>query len=276
MAGGGVMYVRPYYANNSAFTTTPIGGVGAGTQITSTDFDREWEAAPYGWVAFIGKSGLGGRLRAWHLRQSEDAALVSSDPLGVVSFTGLNIPSAGLGDTLVATNTLRMSVIDLEAICQYNEGCWSFLAGFGGRWADVEQTRNGRLTSLVGGAAFAESQNDFRAIGPTVALEASRAFNRHLALYVNGRATALFGTHHLDQTSQSLAGAGFTSNSSDDWTPVLEVEAGVQGAFPIREHCYFVIRGGFTAQTWVDLGSSIGHHGNLDLVGGILQFGIAY
>lgn len=248
MAGGGVLYLRPTYADNSAFGS--VNGL--------SEFNREWQAAPYGWVAFTTKCGLGARGRYWYLDQD------------------LNLTQdLGNSEFVTAGNNLRMHVADVEGIYQVNDGPWSFLVGLGARWTDMVQSRDVRAFGIGGGESLVSSQT-FRAVGPTLAIEASRACGRHFALYVNGRASTLFGTHHSNLALGGSSGLVFARNLSDsDCVPVFEVEAGAQYSV-LWGHTNWVVRAGVTGQTWIDAGSSVSRSGSLDLVGGILQFGVAW
>lgn len=259
MLGGGAMYLRANNENNRAFT--------------NADFDDEWDIAPYAWIAFVGKNGFGVRARGWYFRQETSLAAANTTG-GVVGIDGLNINSAAAGDTLAANNTLRMYVGDVEAILKTDWSWCTLVFAAGARYADIQQEREGRVQGILNASGV--SENDFRAVGPTFAIEGSRGFGKCFAVYLNGRASFLFGTRRFDQQLTAGAGNFALSVEDDDIISAVEVEAGVQYAVKCGEGGHFVIRAGVTAQRWIDLGSSVNRTGDLDLFGGILQAGFHY
>jgi hypothetical protein len=152
VAGGGIYYVRPTFANNPAFFTD----LAVGTPLQAhagRDFDWGYDFAPLVWLGYVGEDGLGVRARYWRFDQASRALLSNGDSSGDVLVTtpsplGLDITSPGIVlfkqgvDTLAFDSSLKLDSLDLEATLEGGAGPWWIGLSAGARYAHVAQEYN--------------------------------------------------------------------------------------------------------------------------------------
>lgn len=213
-AGLGLYYIKPYWSdNNRAYTATTNAGTSAAHD-TVGHFDYDFDVAPRLWLEYLNTSGNGIRIGYWHFfERSSPTELVnypfsntqirSEAPLGITPPAGnsiLGFPNANnflggpgisspgwvlsepfpLGaDHLVFDSTLRLDVIDLEALRETQAAGGSVLYSVGARAARLTQTYNanrfntgslsffGVFIGAFDDTALLDSSREFTGGGPT-------------------------------------------------------------------------------------------------------------
>jgi hypothetical protein len=279
VGGAGVYYLRPYWENNPAYSTTAAtingprgGGVGNGFVIQDEeDFDYDYKVAPYAWVGYVSESGLGVRARGFYydynannitLRdESSTLQLVTAAPLGLGIYTE---GGDGFGENLTIDSSLRLMYIDLEVSQQFQVGAWWLLLSGGARWAQISQNYNATLDDSINDlhTVSIRSGHNFRGFGPTAAFEARRPFSCGFALFGSVRGSVLLGKHRQNAFLRSFdADNDFDSavlfaNADENTTmPVAELELGVEYGKQIRGARLFV-QASVVNHTWFNAGNA--------------------
>lgn len=301
--GGGVYVLYPHWETNPAFTVTrEINGV---TQIRQEDFKYNTDFTPVGWVSYTTGSGLGVRARGWRFDQTASTFILNDGSATYSSAAplGLQNQSTTNGDQLRYDSTLKINVVDLEAINDLNLGLWALKFGGGLRYAHMSQSYTHTevpVTSLVDAIS---SGHQFRGIGPTFSVEVRRQLGMGglgtfglgggpigVSLYGSGRGSLLFGTGKQD--AFQVANGDLTtlaSTSRDDLLPVAELEIGAEFSKQMG-HARWFVQAALVGQVWFGAGNAANNElipvnvdpevsdnsANLGLFGGKLVVGVEF
>ena len=140
----------------------------------------------------------------------------------------------------------EIQTVDLEAFKPITLGSWSGEYSVGLRYLDIEEPYG---TSL---------DVDYSGFGPVVGIDLTRDLSGPWSVYVNGRASYLFGDDDAD--------------SAPDDAPVLELGAGIQRTLNIG-NCGGYVRLGVEAHRYFELAYD---ETDGDLFGGVLAFGVGF
>lgn len=140
----------------------------------------------------------------------------------------------------------EIQAIDVEAFRPVSLGSWNGEWSVGVRHLDLEEPYAG------------SPEVDYDGLGPVVGIDLTRDLSGPWAIYVNGRASYLFGEDDED-------------HAADD-TPVLEVGAGIQRSLEIG-NCGGYVRLGLEAHRYFELAYD---DTDGDLFGGVLAFGFGF
>jgi hypothetical protein len=171
---------------------------------------------------------------------------------------------AGIGatatDTLSATHSLRMSVLDLEWLKRDMSEDGGFTASIGLRYARMDQHLRARRVN-VGGVLLSNisQHHDFEGIGPTVAAEYVKRFDcSYWGAFVNARGSLLYGDSNLRYDRRGAANvltANVTDINDQDLIKVVEMQIGLDYRRPAGCHEMF-LRVALEAQYWSNGGSA--------------------
>src|SRR5581483_8477385 len=309
MAGATLYFLKPYFQNNVAFSTTTGIGTASPTQ-TNTDFDWNLGLAPAFWLGWASSSGLGVRGRYFNFDHSSGTQVAGLAPGLAASTTidpapGLNpqpggfnfrspgvVLGGGLGtDALEFSSNLSLMVFDAEATYDWRAGKLAVLLTVGGRYLQLDQSYSAILRNT--GAAATELQRldldrTFEGGGPTASMQARVDLGwTGLALFGLVRGSMLVGSTRQDSTfnravtdpgglvggSQNVTARRTGSSSST--LPVAELELGLEYGRTFGRYRPF-LRAAVVNQTYFDAGNASGAGGNLSLFGGQLSLGVNY
>jgi hypothetical protein len=207
------VFVTPYFSQN---TSAVIVGPGNANQVQEFDWDMEY--SPRFEIGNVNAcDGTGWRARYWHFEHSNSQS--AAIPAGVAGFIVPNALAGGIvgapTNTLSATHSLRMSVLDLELLKRDIREDGGFTASVGVRYARIDQYLHARIDQYLharrvgaGGALIANSSqhHDFEGIGPTIAAEYLKRFDcTYWGAFVNARGALLYGESNCGTTVLTLA-----------------------------------------------------------------------
>ena len=137
-----------------------------------------------------------------------------------------------------------MTAIDLDVYDDFELGSWDGEFSVGVRYATYEESMD---------------QVDFSGFGPTFGVELTRDLSGALSLYVNARASLIFGEDDIDY--------------DDSFIPIFELGCGIQYNFSAFGNCDSYIRLGLEAQDWGDISSN---NDDASLFGGTAELGVSF
>lgn len=302
-----ILWLRPRWENNLAFTATStiVDGANQFVNVTPTQFDYDARINPRIVLGYSSCDGIGARVRWFQGWWSDSKAAV--DPIGpqnnpalsIASATplGLQMTSFGSPDapaSVTSASNLRLQVWDFEATKNTKIGGLDITAAGGVRLLHMSQHYD-MFISTPGGAVFTDqaliSDHSHNLVGPTAALEGRLPLGGGLALFASGRVSLLFGDHRQSAialqfapdlgfgTPLNFAGAAMTR---DGLMPVTELEIGGEWSTPMGNSELFV-QGGFIGQVYYGAGNSsrAGNfanesNSNLGLIGFSLNVGVRF
>jgi hypothetical protein len=289
--GAGVYFLSPHWESNPAYAVfrgTPV-------QIRQEDFSYHTEFAPYAFLSYTLPSGLGARSRFLRLDQDTSIYLVNDGTFLVNSAAplGLQNSSAIPGSQLAFDSSLKMTVLDFEALQRFQFGLWGLELSGGVRYSHISQSYNHVEWPPIGPFDAISSGHNFRGAGPTLAVEVRRSLGCcGLSLYGNARGAVLFGSGK--QNAFLASGGSLLANaaaSRSDFVPVTELEIGLDYSKPIKS-CRFFVQAALVGQVWYGVGNAANNdlitpltiglapvadnQSNLGLFGGKLAMGLEF
>jgi hypothetical protein len=304
----GFYVMKPFWESNSAFTRSTSTTVAGNTTSTSSTFDFSYgcELAPRIFAEFIGESGLGVRIGWWQFdqRATQLNPVLAAAPAGsptvfiLANVGGLSNVSLGAGqaENYTLANRLVVSVWDFDVLGRLiSNDRWDVIGGAGIRYTYMSQTldntrvRSGLAAGVINNQE-SHSRQFFNVGGPDIFAEGKHYLGgSRLAIYANGRAGILFGSHHVSSTSITTTatgpGAATTSTSisttdrRNDVLPFLETELGVEWQGRGNGRLVPFLRVGVVGQAWFGAGSggsSGGADANMGFFGGNFLAGVSY
>ena len=316
LGGAAIYFLRPYFQDNQAFTTS-TGLTTANRSRVTTDFDWNYSTSPLFWLGYQFQNGWGVRTRFFYFDQGSNspatslaAAVAASSEIRppaqlpdldlVVPRTGLGSPGVLLGrglgvDRLLYNSGLRINAYDFEAIYDIRGCTYSLLFSGGVRYLYMAQRYDQLLrnTVTVGyNTATEMSQLDFlhnfTGVGPTAALQAHRTLGAtRLALFGDVRSSLLAGTARRTLAFQQVVddpggiGGGSQTRSAAataSQTRVLSViELEVGLEYTRHIRCADLFaRGALVDQTYFGAGNASRQEGNFSLFGAQVSVGVNY
>jgi hypothetical protein len=227
-AGFAAVFLRPHFDNNVAYQFVDVP---AANVVSAQPFNYDFEIAPRTWLAWTGPTGLGLRTSYFGFDHSASrtdvapAAGGSSIILDPQSAFGVSLPFVG-GDTVAASHSLDVNVLDLEATQTAWLGEWELLGSFGVRYASFEQDY--LLTVNAGPGGVLASGYQFNGIGPTVAFEMYRSFGSAWTLFSVARGSILFGESDWHGGDPTLVTNRLLVYENDGALTIGEFQAGVR------------------------------------------------
>lgn len=316
-AGADLIVIAPRFESNPAYTSTTAQAGPGGFPLTTqrySEFHYDYALSPRVWLGAENQDGLGARVRWWRYNHAAPTLQVDNSPIppgsSILSQTVISqSPLMAIGpqtslptilsqkdlgpnplnattDELSFANSLTMNVWDFEGtLSDLAIGRWSFLLSGGLRYAQLNQTYNAVLQFEPGAALpplFLNSAQTFNGLGPTLALEARRGWERlGLTLTGGARAALLFGSdrHSVAGFNYELLPTptlGFHSSASARTrsVPVFEMEFGAERVVPLGNFDW-ILRGGVLSQLW-PVGSGAHANGNMALIGFTAGTGIRF
>lgn len=147
----------------------------------------------------------------------------------------------------------EMTAIDLEVFDDFELGSWSGQYSFGLRYATYEESMD---------------QVDFSGWGPTIGVEMTRDLTGPWSLYVNARASLVYGE---DDTEGVLIDD--PDGYDDSFIPIFELGAGIQYNFSAFGNCDSYVRLGLEAQNWSEITTN---GDDASLFGGTAELGVSF
>jgi hypothetical protein len=288
VAGGGVMFLKPHWDSNPAIYEID------GNALRNVDFDHDFEAAPFGWVGYVGDTGFGVRARWFEFDHSSDVSFIGNGDQALPFLFPIGLLTADLldGAAVDVLSNLNLDVWDFEATQTICHGCWTWQGSAGVRYLHISQRYDllaGPPTSVPLQQAVFTSGHNFNGVGPTLSLEGRRAVGcTGLSFYGNARGSILFGESEYDAV---IAGGLAFDNPPvqlllSSWAPVsiVELELGADYRVPVGMYTFFA-RGALVGQFWQGVGNAAAidssgipadRSANLGLWGTKTEVGIAY
>lgn len=194
--GVGTIFMQARFDNNMAYgvhRTSNGGGGPAGTGFTQrVEIDRGVVAVPEIWLGYMNDEGIGARVRYWYFHEGTSQTANDPNSTQLYSAAPLGLGLTNGTDTMVATSTLNVQVLDLEGQYALRPAKWNFLFSGGLRLGRIDQSYDAFVPQSGNNAIL--SSNTFNGLGPTVAIEA-----RHplccpcLSVYGSVRGSMIYG-----------------------------------------------------------------------------------
>lgn len=299
--GAEALVLVPRFESNPAYFVSRRTTLGPGLPPINSQYVEEFgyavSVSPRVWLGYSLDSGIGGRVRWFHFdqqaraRQAVNPALPLGSPVAFQSISStsplmaiapqtalpavnsIQAPSPfGVEEQLGFSSGLYLDMWDIEAtFSDLHTGNWDFALFGGVRFARIEQSYNAFSQGLA--TQFLTSRQTYDGIGPTFGLEGSRRLGTSgFSFYGVGRISFLFGKdEHVASGLNIGLVPEFTyafhdnASSRERIMPVIEVEMGVEGAYPVGA-VEAVARTGVFSQL-VPLGSGANGNGNAGLIG---------
>jgi len=259
-AGAAMVFLRPNFNNNVAYLFTSPANV-----VTAQPFNYDFQIAPRVWLGWTGSTGLGARTSYFGFFHSASRTEVapatggSSITLDPQSQFSVVLPFVG-GDTVAASHSFNLNVVDLEATQRAYFGDWQLLGSFGVRYASFEENYQLSVNGGAGGIVAANSK--FNGIGPTVAFEMYRSIGPTWTLFSVARGSVLLGDSDWRGGDPTLAANRLVVYGADGGLTIGEVQAGLRYN---RGGWFF--QSAFEGQSWLGTQSITRVEENLVLAG---------
>jgi hypothetical protein len=259
-AAGELVWIEPRWKSFDALKV-----LSAATGAQQFPYEYDCHVSPRVWLGYAGCNGLGARASWWQF--DHDAEPIAQTVGPNQALIGLFLGTENLGETVTATQSLDLETVDLEATNCYQLCDSRFLLAFGVRYVKADVLTRQQLAN-AGGAVTStfEAVSSFEGIGPTLALEFTRALACScLSLHASLRGTVAFGEQEDIATQRTILGLGgavtqTASREADDALAIAELQIAVQWT----DGSWFV-RGGWQAQYWDDVASIPNSFGGLPL-----------
>ncbi len=276
--GVAMTFVKPRFSENVGLTT--MTGDGSNNSVfTDAEFEYDLELSPRVWVEAPVSNCWSWRVNYWQFDHDpgERTASPAANGFGEIThpgFVDVDISTTIPADTLTASSTLNVFVIDAEALKQARLNGWQLGVGGGVRYASTEQSYFAQLRNtnnvLQGQIDFS---HEFEGVGPTISLSANRPLFRDVRLACSARGSLLFG----DGSSRMVAGEdlNLTASSSttrttdrDDLLPIGEASFGVEWMSPKRRGRWqWLLTSSLEGQIWGNAGTATSETGDLGFFG---------
>lgn len=284
-AGVDLVFVRPHFGQNIAFSRTESDGVGF-ANTTDVAFDYDYSLAPRVWVDYQTPVGIG--LRASYFAFDQGSAMLTANPpangFGLIShpaFGAVDISSTIPTESFSARSGLDLYSIDLEMTKRADFSTWLLLAGAGVRYASIEQEylaqlRNG-ANALAGQINF---RHDLSGFGPTVSVQSRRPLAESLGFFGMARGSLLFGQGHSslqagEDLDLALPFITTRTSQSDSLLPIGEIQVGLDACSRLTQYGQFTTRVALEGQLWGGVGNASSESGALGLLGLSVGFGLS-
>ncbi len=223
--GGAVLFLRPSFHDNVAYTLNAPNGVR-----TAQPFGYEYETAWRAWLGLEGQGGLG--IRGTYFQFDHSSARAQVAPAGGGTSAVLDPESQflslafNMGDAVAASHSLEIHVVDMEATQSVNFGSWELMGSFGARYASFKQDYN---FAVNGGAlGILGSRYKFEGAGPTAALEVRRPVYPRLSIFSTARGSIIWGESDWRGGDPTLANNFLLIYDADGALAIGELQAGVK------------------------------------------------
>ena len=308
--GASILFMRPRFESNPAYTVTSITSQGPGnptrTSRQVTEFDYDFGTAFRTWVGFQGPGGFGLRARWFLLDQAAPALEVANNPLQpggpvLARTVASTSPLLAIGpqtalpavfavqsqaaaappSRTTVTSNLRMSVWDVEGtLGGLTLGRADLVFAGGVRFADIRQQYAATLAGFP--AQYLVSEQAYTGAGPTIAAEGRAPVGLlGVTAYGSGRVSLTYGEdrHHVYGTNLGLT-PPFDLASHDDtsfhkrFLPAFDFEMGVEKAVPLGRFLA-VVNAGVVGALW-PVGGGAQPNGNMGLFGFVVGGELRY
>jgi hypothetical protein len=314
VGGASLFLLRPYFQNNTAYST--VSGVGTNAALVATQsFDWDFSASPAIWAGYEAENGLGFRGRAFYFDQSSQnsqTSLTAAEaakgfilpPADLLRLPGAAfgapgvLTTAGFGaDQLEFGSNLRVETYDAEVTYGLHRDALAVEFSAGGRYLHMSQGYVGHLTNgftdPATGLRSTEEQtltfgHDFTGGGPTLATQLNAALcGSGLSVFGSARGSLLVGhtsqslsLGHTVTDPAGLAGGSFAINPrsvgrGDHTMPVFEAEAGFEYRLMLGQFLTLA-RASVVSQSYIDAGNASTTQGTLGLFGAQVSLGLSY
>jgi hypothetical protein len=283
-AGFDMVFARPHFENNVAYTVMQSDGVSF-ESISETEFDYDHVLTPRIWLGYQTPEGVGLRASYWEFDQGAVAPTVNPPANGFgdvthPAFGGVDISSNVPTDTFSARSGLDAYTLDLEMLLCGELCNWQLLTSAGVRYASISQDylaqlRNGAGT-LVGEIDYQHATDGF---GPTMAVQAKRPLFGGLSFVGLARGSLLFD----DSRSQLRAGEDLdlvtpfiTTRSTvrNDLLPIGELQVGSEWSSGQLSYGEVIVRSTLEGQLWSGVGNATSESGDLGFIGYSIGVGL--
>lgn len=301
VAGFDLVFVTPYFEENTAFTLNAPSGAG-GFDNNTVSFEYDMALAPRAYVGYEFAGGLGARGRYFQYDQDANPRAFVSDAVteAVVLFQRSNFPGGGPidfgtapisfitgpGTTIRAESDLSVEIIDVEITKRLSGDGWEMLLAGGLRYMKLEQMY--RVRSEFAPAGFFNDlriDRDFDGLGPSGALRiAAPVGETNLGVFANMRGSLLFGQNKqfYFADADNFLGPDTLTLENDDVIGILELQLGTEYSYRLENGMRLFANVAGEGQLWMGAGSAFNQDnagseadGNFGLVGFTVGGGIA-
>lgn len=272
--GAEVVWLKPHFRGATAFSTFGLNA--DATEVVPLDYDFD-VSGRYS-LGGRGANGTGMRVRYWqweHLAAT-DSIVTGPNDLAVtsVSLPGTDITEvvfAAFGDTLDVFHRLEMNTLDLEVTQDFQLGSSALRIAGGIRYLRLDQTFGANDDNAIVPESLRYRQS-FEGIGPTVAMELTRAIGFNLSFYAQARGSVTFGERDEYLVYDFVGGgSAYTRSGADEMISVGELGIGLQADLGA-----LFIRGGYEGQIWWNAGSPNEGIGDMGLHGFNVSAGLNF
>ncbi|MBW3541690.1 MAG: hypothetical protein KY476_15585, partial [Planctomycetes bacterium] len=199
----------------------------------------------------------------------------------IVNAVGLAFPAGGFGvvgpGTIIANHGFELQTFDIEATMATSRGCTEIIGSVGVR--RLESSQDFRIAQLMAGAlaTAAVHKHDVEGWGPTLSIDASRPFgDSGLGLYANLRGSVVFADRNQTAANFGAGGAflASASASTDEVISIGEIGLGIEYDRDVMDATGLVVRAGYEAQVYENLGGPTTINGDVGLSGFVLSIGV--
>ena len=276
-SGFDIVIAKPLYSHNLGLSES-IQPSSQQISVENVEFDYDYQSSPRVWIGYQSPSQLGVRATWWQLANQANEILRTPSATGFGSiihpnFGDIDISAITPNESMIANANLDVYAIDLEVTRSGDLGPGQILVGGGIRFAALEQNYTAHLlnsNSVVAGAI--DYRQHVRGIGPTLSSSFSRALTRRWSWFAAGRGSLLVGEgqERLDAGEDlDFVNPQRTSETSsrDQLLPIWDLQLGSSMRLPNAGVFQPMIRGGWEASWWGDVGNNSGGASDLGFVG---------
>jgi hypothetical protein len=276
-SGFDIVIAKPLYSNNLGLSES-IQPSSQQISIENVEFDYDYQSSPRVWIGYQSSSQLGLRATWWQLanQANEISRTPSVSGFGSIEHPGfgdIDISAITPNESMIANANLDVYAIDLEITRSADLGPGQILIGSGIRFAALEQNYSAQLlnsNSAIAGAI--DYRQQVRGIGPTVSSSFSRSLTSRWSWFAGGRGSLLVGEgkERLDAGEDlDFANPQRTRETSfrDQLLPILDLQLGSSMQLPCVGVLQPMVRGGWEASWWGDVGNNSGGASDLGFVG---------
>ncbi len=241
--------VQPFFTRNAAYYLVDPLPLNDGYR--EVPFSWDFSYSPRIEFGALVEGGVGARARYWYF--DDDTSLTANDPNGdIFSY----FAEDSIGDDIgldnatdaIFTHSLRMHVLDLEAVAQRSNVIYS-----GGlRYAQMKQLYTGTETA-PGSDAFS-SGHDFEGWGLTVAAELRKRVHGGISVFAKVRSSFIFGTSDFFAAPENN-GSRLENYNNDDLISAGEMQIGLDGRTNLASGSTVFFTLAAEAQYWNNAGT---------------------
>lgn len=254
-----LLYVKPYFQNNTAIT---VEGPGTGQ---SEPFDFGYDTGHRFLMGFESKYGPGMELNYFQYdHQSRPSTFTSSGGLTGETATWMMGPSrwtrltaANPGETLRAEHSMEVQNFGVSLFKDWQMPISRMGGGFGIQYVSIAQDLRATLTDS-GGSQIGQltASHDFRAIGPKLEFKYFRPVGHTKLEMIGGISGAvLFGNR--DQFVSNSSTLDTSRIGADEMLMIFDVVGGVQYVHKYADKRSFYARITLMSQAWMGGGTAL-------------------